>query len=97
MKKFKFRTQYLINPQFQIQLIAIFLFLSLSIIGVVYYFNSYYFEIFMGKGQMINLPSGHPYYQLLNEQNEKMNNLFLYLSLIILTMVTLTGLSCPTR
>lgn len=85
------RKRYLIDPNFQIKIIILFLFLSFSILTIIYLFDTYYFEYFIQKGKDIDLEKGHVYYRLLQEQKKKMDTVFLYLSITLTIFVLIFG------
>ncbi len=95
-KKYSFlkgrRKNYLIDPQFQNKIILLFFILSISVLSIIYLFDSYYFEYFIQKGKDLNLEQGHVYYRLLEEQKDKMDRVFIITSITVTILVVIFGL-----
>lgn len=86
------RKKYFIAPEFQYKIIALFIMASLTILLIIYIFNSYYFEYFILRGQELHLKKGHVYYRLLSEQKDKMDNIFFILGTCIVLFNSIIGI-----
>ena len=86
------RKKYFIAPDFQYKVIGLSFIASLTLLAIIYFFNSYYFDYFIQRGQELNLKQGHAYYRLLGEQKDKMDKVFMILGVCITLFVCIFGL-----
>ncbi len=85
---FKGRT-FLINPVFQKKFMGFIVGSVIISMAVMHGANWVFFNRFMDYGDKLNLPSNHPFYRLLLEQQEFMTIVF-FISSIILSVVLCT-------
>lgn len=86
------RKVFLINPRFQLSLVAWFLLISALLISVFYFVNWYFFYNFAQEARSVGLPSDHVFFQFLNEQRSFMSKLFIIASIATLFLLGLGGI-----
>lgn len=86
------RTNYLINPQFQLKLIGFVLTLVFLSCGIFYMSNLYFIWKFIEVGKELSLPENHSFFRFIAEQKRVMNSIFLITSLIITVLTVIGGL-----
>lgn len=86
----KKRTNYLINPKFQISFVAFSLGMSMTGMTVVFLTIKYFFWTFNNLGQELNIPSDHIFFRFINDQSDKMTMVFL-IALLIVFIITTVG------
>lgn len=85
------RKVILINPKFQLNIIAHFIGLSLISIAAFYAANAWFFYKFSELGKEMGLPAEHVFFQFINSQKMQMNWIFLAVSIVVLVILTLGG------
>lgn len=86
------RSNYLINPKFQWDLIKKFILLTFFNILSFYWIVYYFFFNLESKAKIIGLVKDHPFYLFLDEQKLLMLILFLIVSIINISIIMLTGI-----
>ena len=86
------RSNYLINPKFQWNIIRKFLALTFFNILSFYWIVHYFFFNLESKAKMIGLVKDHPFYLFLNEQKTLMILLFLIVSVLNISIIMVTGI-----
>lgn len=87
-----FMRTYLINPKFQYNFMAHITGIVLFSMAVIYLSNYFFINSFIEKGQNLNLPKGHPFFILLQEQREYLGKVFFISCLVIAIGVGIWGL-----
>ncbi|OUR96505.1 hypothetical protein A9Q84_09150 [Halobacteriovorax marinus] len=83
---------FFINPTFQKKFMG-FIFATVIIsLGVMHGANWVFFNKFMTYGETLNLPSNHPFFRLLLEQQEYMTMVFIACSLVLSISLCTFGL-----
>ena len=83
---------FLINPTFQIQFMVSLLFISIISISIIYLANDYFFQTYMKKGILLNLPPDHPYFLMIHEQKKFMIKVFVTVGASISSVAIIWGL-----
>ena len=86
------RKTLLINPKFQLSLIAYLNFVSISIIAIFYGAVTYFFWRLNQMGQAAGLPPTHVFYEFLHDQRRVMNGVFLITALVAFVVIFVSGL-----
>lgn len=89
-KKYK-RSQYLINPAFQLDVIKKFIVLVFFNIISFYWIVYYFFFNLESLGKMVGLNNNHPFFLFVVEQKKLMMILFLIIAVINVAVILLTG------
>ncbi|ATH08659.1 hypothetical protein BIY24_12085 [Halobacteriovorax marinus] len=84
--------KFLINPPFQKKFMGFILASVILSMGIMHGANWVFFNKFMNYGETLNLPSNHPFYRLLMEQQEFMTLVFLISSTILSVALCTFGL-----
>lgn len=84
--------KFLINPPFQKKFMGFILLSVIFSMGVMHGANWVFFNKFMKYGETLNLPSNHPFYRLLLEQQEFMTMVFIVSSTILSIILCTFGL-----
>lgn len=84
--------KFFINPKFQIQFIVSLLLISIVSMSIIYLANDYFFQTYMKKGQLLNLPPDHPYFLMIYEQKKFMIKVFVAVATSISSLATIWGL-----
>ena len=78
------RFKLLINPEFQWKVILHFAALGLVIISTFFIANRYFFLKFMKKGELMQIPPNHVFFQFLSEQKMAMDWIYLTVTLSVM-------------
>jgi hypothetical protein len=62
--------------------------ISIISISIIYFANDYFFQSYINKGQVLNLPPDHPFFLMIEEQKSFMTKVFL------LVAGSTTGIAC---
>ena len=84
--------KFLINAPFQKKFMGFILASVIVSMGVMHGANWVFFNRFMNYGENLNLPSNHPFYRLLLEQQEFMTIVFVVSSVILSIILCTFGL-----
>lgn len=84
--------KFLINYKFQIEFMFSLILLSLISMFIIYLANSYFFQSYMHKGEMLNLPPDHPFFLMIQEQKSFMTKVFLIVAGSISAIASVWGL-----
>lgn len=90
-KKYK-RSQYLINPAFQLDVIKKFIVLVFFNIISFYWIVYYFFFNLESLGKMVGLNGKHPFFLFVGEQKNLMLILFVIIAVINIAVILLTGI-----
>ena len=90
MKSYK-RKIILINPKFQLKVIAFFVSLSALSIGSFYGACIWFFYQFHQMGKDLGLPADHIFYRFLSVQQAHLNYIFIGVSLVVLSILIVGG------
>lgn len=91
-KTFSIRTNYLINPAFQIRFILYFIFIGFISLGIFYAANLYFFKTLFSEGIQLGLPGNHVYFELLNSQKALMNKIFALTAIFFFILISFIGI-----
>lgn len=83
---------FFINPNFQKKFMGFILATVIISLGVMHGANWVFFNKFMNYGETLNLPSNHPFYRLLLEQQEFMTMIFIASSTLLSLFLCTFGL-----
>jgi methyl-accepting chemotaxis protein len=86
------RKKLLINPKFQLSLIAYMNFVAISTIAIFYGAVSYFFWRLRGMGVAAGLPPTHVFFEFLHDQRVIMNGVFLVTALLAFVVLFASGL-----
>lgn len=86
------RKVLLINPAFQLRVLAFFG--GISVVTILSFFaaNRYFFSAFMNKGRALGLSSDHVFFQFIADQQHTMDIVTLAISISIMTFLFISGL-----
>jgi hypothetical protein len=91
------RRQYLINPKFQVTLIAFFTVLAVIAIVVFYAENLFLFSKFSGGGEAEDALNDPVIMEIIQEEQDRMRVIFSVTSLAVLFIMTFGGLVLSNR
>lgn len=83
---------FLINPEFQMKFIIYVVSCSLGAMSIIYFSQQYFFSQFYQKGEDLGLADNHPFYILLNQQQEQLTQIFFVTAMIVCGLVSLWAL-----
>ncbi len=83
---------FLINPSFQYKFMAFVIINVIFSLIIIYGANIYFFKEFISRGEMLHLPKGHPYYLLINKQEQSMEQIFWGVGFILTIFTGFWGL-----
>jgi hypothetical protein len=72
----KKRTEFLINPAFQLRLVVHFFLMLLAVLIVIYWAQDWFFSKMTQNGQTLGLAGNNPYFQMIHDQRRLMDRLF---------------------
>lgn len=83
---------FLINPEFQVKFIIYVVSCTLGAMSLIYFSQQYFFAQFYQKGEDLGLADNHPFYMLLNQQQEQLTQIFFVTAMIVCGLVSLWAL-----
>ncbi|MCC7441010.1 MAG: hypothetical protein IT285_05235 [Bdellovibrionales bacterium] len=86
------RRWLLINPRFQLIMLAYSVGLAALAIGIFYGANLLFFSDFYAKGESLGLPRDHVFFQFIDMQKGRMNWIYVLTSLVVLGTMCIAGL-----
>ena len=86
------RKTLLINPPFQLQILAYACGLAFAIIAIFYGATLYFFRNFKQLGEDIVLPLDHVFFQFLAEQKNTMDIIFIITAVLAFVVISICGL-----
>ncbi len=92
VKKSNQRKVFLINPPFQIRIIGYMLAIASTVTVIYYGAHSYFFWKLHQLGLDSKLPVNHIYFRFLENQNSKMNSIFMYSTILVVLAICSWGL-----
>ena len=90
-KHFK-RRQYLVNPGFQLRLMAYMAVAVLLALAVMYVSNDLYFDSLIEQGEEIGLTRDHPYYEFIEAQRARLDFMYFIVTAVVFTGLMIFGL-----
>jgi hypothetical protein len=86
------RKNFFISPQFQRHFILYVMSITLVSLALFYISQQYFFHQFYQSGEQLGLPSGHPYFQLLKDQQGGLSKIFFITSSLIACFILFSAL-----
>jgi hypothetical protein len=86
------RTNFLINPRFQLSFLAYTMGVSVLTIGFFYAADAYFFWKFQQLGQGLGLPNNHVFFQFLDEQRATKNTYYGIAAVVTVSFLSIWGL-----
>jgi hypothetical protein len=83
---------FLINPEFQMKFMIYVVSCTMGAMSLVYFSQQYFFNQFYQKGEDLGLADNHPFFLLLNQQQEQLTQIFFVTSVIVCVLVSLWAL-----
>lgn len=83
---------FLINPEFQMKFMVYVVSCTLGAMSLVYFSQHYFFNQFYQKGEDLGLADNHPFFLLLNQQQEQLTQIFFVTTIIVCFAVSLWAL-----
>ena len=80
--------KFLINTPFQMQFMFSLILISIISMSIIYIANDYFFQTYIHKGEMLNLPPDHPFFLMIQEQKSFMIKVF------VLVAGSTSGIAC---
>jgi hypothetical protein len=80
--------KFLINLNFQMQFMFSLILVSVISMSIIYLANDYFFQTYMHKGELLNLPPDHPFFLMIQEQKSFMTKVF------VIVAGCLSGIAC---
>lgn len=84
--------KFLININFQMQFMFSLILISIISMSIIYLANDYFFQTYMHKGEVLNLPPDHPFFLMIQEQKSFMTKVYLLVAGSISAIACLWGL-----
>lgn len=86
------RRVFLINPKFQLTMLAFTMGMASLAIAVFYVANMVFFNNFYAKGESLGLPRDHVFFQFIEMQQTNMNWIYVTTSVAVLGLMAVCGL-----
>ncbi len=80
--------KFLININFQMQFMLSLILISIISMSIIYLANEYFFQTYMHKGQVLNLPPDHPFFLMIQEQKSFMTRVY------FIVAGSISGIAC---
>jgi hypothetical protein len=80
--------KFLININFQMQFMLSLILISIISMSIIYLANDYFFQTYIHKGEVLNLPPDHPFFLMIQEQKSFMTKVY------FLVAGSISGIAC---
>ena len=87
-----FRTEYLINPRFQLSFLTLLLPIMILTISIFFLANHYFFEEYRKTALAIGLQSNHLFFQFLDQQQRELHWAFSIAGFVSILLLSVGGL-----
>jgi hypothetical protein len=80
--------KFLVNANFQMRFMFSLILISVFSMSIIYLANDYFFQTYMHKGQVLNLPPDHPFFLMIQEQKSFMTKVY------VIVAGSISGIAC---